>query len=458
MGTTAQLIRTSIFHVIILFGIPAVALWKIGYQLDRTETYRLWVLITIGFLPFIFIFQKGFRLSWQTIVWLGLALRFLLLFALPSLSDDYFRFIWDGRLNAQGINPFLWLPSEIAAQGFPIQGATPELYAQINSPNYYSVYPAVCQAIFWLGALLFPNSLVGHVVVMRCSILLAEAATLFFLAKLLRHFQLPLKNLVWYALNPIVIVELVGNLHFEAFMIMGIAGSLYFVWVRHQVLLASLLFSVAIHAKLLPLMLLPLFFRVLSWKKLVAFYALIAIISVGMFLPFFSMEMVSNMLKSTQLYFAKFEFNASVYYLIRWWGFQTYGYNIIATAGKNLTYLPIGFVVAASLWNCIHPKVLYVRIIWSLAIYYFAATIVHPWYLTPLVAFALFTPYRFPMVWLTLAMLSYATYANPGYQENLWFVAIEYSLVYGTAFYELTRVINLKAMFANHSFTKKKPT
>src|SRR5579884_948487 len=77
--------------------------------------------------------------------------RAVLLFALPNLSDDFYRFIWDGRLLAHGVNPFSHLPSYYASQNntdISIFGLSRELFDKLNSPNYFTIYPPVCQYIF----------------------------------------------------------------------------------------------------------------------------------------------------------------------------------------------------------------------------------------------------------------------------------------------------------------------
>ena len=63
-------------------------------------------------------------------------IRLMLLFSFPNLSDDIFRFIWDGRMCSLGINPYGYLPSEIVDNHAAL-GA--ELYSELNSPNYFTI-------------------------------------------------------------------------------------------------------------------------------------------------------------------------------------------------------------------------------------------------------------------------------------------------------------------------------
>jgi hypothetical protein len=80
---------------------------------------------------------------------------------------------------------------------------------------------------------------------------------------------------------------------------------------------------------------------------------------------------------------------------------------------------------------------LLVKMLFILTFYYLMATIVHPWYISVILALAVFTPYRFPMVWSAMLGLTYYAYSTMPYQENLWLVAVEYIVVLACLFGEL---------------------
>ncbi|MEQ9229236.1 MAG: hypothetical protein RIF46_01035, partial [Cyclobacteriaceae bacterium] len=81
-----------------------------------------------------------------------------MLFATPSLSDDFYRFIWDGRLLAHGIHPFAELPGFYLDPSLNIPGIDQSLFDNLNSKEYFTIYPPFAQLIFLISVLIFPKS------------------------------------------------------------------------------------------------------------------------------------------------------------------------------------------------------------------------------------------------------------------------------------------------------------
>ncbi len=106
---------------------------------------------------------------------------------MPNLSDDIYRFVWDGRLLYQGYDPFAYLPSEIIRGEGDVaaKGIDQALFEQLNSPDYYTIYPPVNQAVFALAAWVSPTSVRGSAIVIRLVIFAAELLTLWLLMRLL---------------------------------------------------------------------------------------------------------------------------------------------------------------------------------------------------------------------------------------------------------------------------------
>ncbi|OWY20670.1 hypothetical protein C7N43_00275 [Sphingobacteriales bacterium UPWRP_1] len=422
------------------------AYWLLCYQTLRSNTLQIWGLFAV-----LFALYGGIYLLVQTPAQYRFALaaalvyRALLLFCIPNLSDDFYRFTWDGRLLLHGINPFAALPIDYVNQTLPAPpGIDCTLYEQLNSPLYYTVYPPVCQAVFYLAALLFPASTGSAVAVMKGCLLLFETGTLLLMPRLLKTLHLPEKRTLLYALNPPVVAEITGNLHFEGALIFFLLAWVYGLQVSRKTNMPALFFGLAVCSKLLPLLFLPLLPRRLGLTKTVRFTLIATLVIATCFLPFFEPKTAVALFNSTGLYFGRFEFNASIYYLLRAAGYALTGYNTIQTTGKLLAAtIFAAILVLACTEKRANTKNLLQAMLFALFIYFALSTTIHPWYITTLVALCVFTPYRFAIVWSGVAVLSYAAYHTPNYTECLWLAVIEYVLVYAVLGWELQREMKI---------------
>ncbi len=313
--------------------------------------------------------------------------------------------------------------------------------------SHYSNYPPVNQLFFAIGALLTGKGVLGSVAVLRIVTILADVGILYFGKKLLEQLKLPVKNIFWYFLNPFIIIELTGNLHFEGVMLFFVVWSLYLLH-KGKWFWAAVLLGVSVSVKLIPLLFLPLFFRYFVKKDTIGkglsnlsmFYIVTLATATLTFTPFLSSEFISNFSQSILLWFQDFEFNASVYYIIRYIGFQTIGWNIIADVGKILPLVVILVLLLLSFFrrNETTQKLITVMLL-GIFFYFLLSTTVHPWYVATPLILSVFTKYKFPIVWSLLVMLSYSAYGSDGFSENLWLVAIEYSIVIGVAILEIVK-------------------
>jgi alpha-1,6-mannosyltransferase len=416
-----------------------------AYFLQRNQFIALIFLYGICLLAF-YILVKNDTINDRVLFYAGILLRLIFLFSLPNLSQDFYRFIWDGRLLTSGINPYLYTPDELIKNTIPVIPQAAELYQGMGalSASHYTNYPPVNQGCFAVASLLAGKSIIGSVIVFKFLIILADLGVYYFGKKLLQLLRLPTNKIFYYFLNPLVIIELAGNLHFEGVMIFFLVWSFYLLqsgkwqW-------AALAFAVSISIKLIPLMLLPMVWRYLGLKKTIGFYSIVGVVTVGLFTPFLSKEFINKFIETVALWFINFEFNASIYYLVREIGYSIKGYNTIHTIGK---IIPIVMVLSIATLSCLRKntqfKGMISTMLLALSIYFFLSTTVHPWYIVTLVALTVFTSYQFPLYWSALIMLSYFAYANEGFKESTILLAVEYILVISLFFTEVFKLqINL---------------
>ncbi|TDB63747.1 hypothetical protein [Arundinibacter roseus] len=409
------------------------------YGLQRTDTSLLLSLWGALFLLYALAFYYKAEQHFSLFLVAALVFRCVGLWSVPVLSDDVFRFIWDGRLLAQGHNPYMYLPSELVATDIATQaGLTPELFQRLNSPAYYTVYPPLLQLWFWVSTLL-TSSESATIFWLRLPLVLGEFASLWLLFQLLQKMgknkQEVRRGTLLYALNPLVIVELIPNVHYEGLMICFVLACLYFYPNKNKIGSAFFL-SLAVGVKLLPLIFLPTLIPKENKFKALIYSSLVGVLVLLPFLFFFDKFIIERFSTSLDLYFRTFEFNASLYYLLRKIGMWILGYNPIATLGPLLSLLSFSTILFLS-FGQILPINRYERLLLILTVYLFCATTVHPWYVVPLLALCVLGRFRFPLVWSVLLPLTYTAYQTPVFVEKSWVLVLEYALVWGWLAWEL---------------------
>jgi hypothetical protein len=204
-------------------------------------------------------------------------MRLALLFVEPYLSTDIYRYIWDGRIQAAGINPYRYVPS--ATEVAQLRDAT--IFPNINRADYaVTIYPPTAQAIF-LAVTRFGES----VVAMKLGLLAFEAATVAALLALLRRLGSPVTRIAAYAWHPLPIWEVAGNGHVDiAMCALLMAGLLLFL--HGRTLLAGVVVTLGALVKPTALLALPVFWRPWNWRlalvvMLTALVAYLPYLSVG---------------------------------------------------------------------------------------------------------------------------------------------------------------------------------
>lgn len=414
----------------------------LGFEVDRAQSLILIPLyLTLFFCSYPLIFKNY---SLNQVLGIGILFRLIFLVSTPLLSQDFFRFLWDGMLLSNGLNPYEATP-DFLNQTAPLF-STPfsqELYKGMGtlSAEHYSNYPPINQLGFYLASLIGGNSILANIISIRVLLILADLGVFWFGIKLLDYLNRSKKRIGLYFLNPLIIVELTGNLHWEGFMIFFFIFGLYLIFVKNKWKWATIPMAISVASKLIPLLILPLFWRFLKPKKSMLFGLLTLLCLFLFFIPFFlGTDSLSHYLNTIGLWFNRFEFNGSIYYVIRAIGYEVKGYNIIRKLGAVSPYIILGIVaVFTFIRNNKTPQALLTGMLFCLSCYFFIATTVHPWYIVSLVSITLFTNYSYPLIWSALVVLSYATYGNSDFNENYYLIGLQYGIVYGVFLLELIR-------------------
>ncbi len=423
--------QNYLFFKIVTLLAFILAISYIGFFVERTNLVVLITSYTIAFLAYFFYLKNTFSdKEIKVLIAVGLGLRLLLCFAFPRLSDDIYRFFWDGKLICEGYNPFAYLPSYFIDNQVFTSDFDVDIFKKLNSPNYYSIYPPVCQVVFSAAYWLSPKSIYGAAVLMKLFLFFCEIGTIFLLYKNAKRYDFFSKNAaLLYALNPLCIIEICGNLHFEGAMIFFFLVCIFSFMELNKNVLSSLFYAFSICSKMLTLMFLPLlFFSFIKEKKIKwAFLSsIITLFFVALFFsPFIDKNFLSNFGSSLNLYYQKFEFNASLYYVGKVVSTYFIGYNPIKYVSGTLSLL----VILNILLQSFRHITIFDKLFWTFFVYLLCQSIVHPWYLTTLVLLSILANKRIGILWSGLVFLSYSHYQNGFYQEKFYLIGLEYFIL-----------------------------
>jgi alpha-1,6-mannosyltransferase len=398
-------------------GVPAFVWFLLLMLLLHGAWYR-WTVAT------------PFRGGWMSLLVVAALVRLPLFFGPPNLSDDFYRYLWDGRLALHGTSPFAHRPSELVGDA-AVRTEAPlpvldDLYGRFNSPDFYTLYPPTAQAAFVSAAAWGGGTAEGEAQVLRGWILLAELVSIVLLWKLLEGMGLPPARAAWYGLHPLAVVELTGNLHVEAFAVVFLLGAFWLLQ-RGRWAWAALAWAGAIGAKLSPLWFLPLVWPLLGLRRWMVFGLLCGAACLLSFLPLWCPDFLPHITETTGRYYRQFSFNSPVESLLRWSTTLLLGYSL------GVVLMPVAGLLALWFpWMAVAHRpgpdlrrageLLCVGYTW----YVLFSGMAHPWYLCLPLAFAPFCRPRFLWAWAALSALSYHAYLGADYAESPGWLWCEY--------------------------------
>jgi len=389
--------------------------------ISHRDSLQVQGLFFLFFAVYIYLFRNGFS---SNILWIiALLCRIVLSVNLPNLSDDFYRFFWDGYITMQGYSPYQFVPSILASE-LP-HSILPEVYPYLNSPQYYSVYTPLNQVLYAIPFLFGVDnvSVVQFVFTYRILFFLIEGLFVYLLFKKFSKKQKYL--LLFVLLNPLYVIESYGNLHIE--FLMGLSLLLALTTVTRWKGRFWLIITTSL--KLITLVVAPflLWAKEKSLVKNTLHFALFgALFLILNGLPFLNGN--EGFFKSLDLYFQYFEFNASIYFVARALGEIAIGYNAIALIGGvilPLVFLGIYLLVFVRIIK--EKTTLYPALVIIMVCYYLLSTTVHPWYIIVPFCLFVFKPNFTCLVWSFTVFFSYQFY-NTDTNFLFWNIA-EYVLV-----------------------------
>ena len=376
--------------------------------------------LAMGAAPLL-VWARG-RVTTRFVLVVAVLARLAVLWLPPTLSDDVYRYVWDGLVQLDGTSPYAHAPRDAALA--ELRSEHGDLYGHLNSAGFYSVYPPLSQLLFAASATTAQVGASPLVAVYLLKLLLAaaEIGALLLLSRLV-----PARLLVLYAWHPLAVIESAGQAHGEALAALLILTCVYTV-PREKPLAAGAALGGAVMVKLWPLALLPLLWRRAGVTSMLAASA----VMLALALPYASVVAAENVQRSLALYVGLFEFNALPYFLLR------DGLNALEPSEADMGKAVVGQLLQTAFALSLPVLVL---LDWRrrrpldrafagvIGVYLVCTTTLHPWYMLPLLILpATLGAHggRPRWCWLWLGLMSVGTYVRyrPGgeatYEAFVW--------------------------------------
>ena len=355
-------------------------------------------------------FNAGTMLGF--ILFIGLALRLVMFFSTPMLEDDYFRYMWDGAVTANGINPYKYSPEQVIQnRDVPeelsrLAGESGDVIHRINHPHIRSIYPPITQALFALSYLIKPWSLLPW----RSVLLVFDIAALALILYSLNLMRLPLIYAMIYWWNPLFVKEIYNSGHLDVLVLpFAFGGVLLASRAKYPGSLMSLAAGIGI--KLWPAFLIPLVLRPIlsSPGRILRAVLVLIVFLVALFLPLY----LSGPDQSSGLiaYGRSWENNDSIFRILIFisdfslsiLGFQTHHkYALARVIAASLTVLWIMYMS----YGMPSGGDFFKKSLFIVAFVFLISPTEFPWYYTWLLPFLALQP-RFSLLTLTALLPLY---------------------------------------------------
>ncbi len=325
--------------------------------------------------------QGAHRATLVFVFAVALGCRVALLFGPPTLSNDIYRYLWEGRMVAAGHNPFS-LPPEAPE----LRSLRDENYPGINHPDFVTIYPPLAQGVFVVGAVLRPDLTTQKVL-----FVLFDAATMVILLLLLRRRGKNVYLCAVYGWSPLVLVEFSHSGHMDSVGIFFLMLAILLLEQKKRWTgVMSLAFSFL--AKYLSVLLIPFFLfkrRYLPWLLV---FAAVAILG---YLPFAGAG--TGLVSSLRTYGTWWEFNSLLFSVLR----RVFG------SPDRIHFALVALVGAYALWQGYRRRDLMQFAYRVVACSLLLSPTVYPWYITWVVPFLCFYSSR---AWLFFGGAVMASY------------------------------------------------
>lgn len=291
----------------------------------------------------------------------GLVLRLALMTVHPIGSDDYYRYLWDGKVIANGINPYRYAPTDTALASLHSQ----TLPAKINFGDMKTIYPPLAEILFYVAYKISGESFLG----IKALLFVFDLLTMFGIFLILRQLSLSPKNVLLYALCPLPLVQFFVDAHMDGFGIPLLVFAILF-YIKDKKLLSYLLIGLSVCIKPLGFILVPILF--FSEKKLADRLKVIlvpVIVCIIFYIPFI---FTGSPFQALVTFTENWTFNGIVFGLLNTFFNDNQRTRTVCAILMMAFYTPV----------VLSRKDLLTKIYLSVFLLFIFSPVVHPWYLS----------------------------------------------------------------------------
>ena len=363
----------------------------------------------------------------RRVIAFGLALagvwHCLFLLVPPGSDDDIHRYLWDGRVQRLGFNPYIIVPSEPALTGLHISETR-----TLNNPDVPTPYPAGAQLFFRVVTAIHESTFA-----LKVAFVVSDLAIVFVLLDVLRRTRQGEHWVLAYAWHPLLAIEVAGSGHVDIVGVLLLLVSAAAL-VRRWRAVAAVAFALAIAVKFLPIVLLPLY-----WKRVRMRDGALAAVVLGLlYVPFLDHGRIP--FGSLGTYVQSFRFNDPVFRTLE-----------RVTAPQVVAGLAALAGLLTAIWMRRRPVESPSAFAWPMAASLLCAPVVYPWYLLWLLPFVRSASTLPIIVWTVSIIPSYyvwhlRTLGRPWLVPD-WIMLVEYgSVAIAAAVIALLRVRHSAAL------------
>ena len=323
-------------------------------------------------------------------------LRATLLFTTPIGSDDVYRYLWDGKVQAAALNPYAHAPSSPVLQRLH-SDTLPRL---VNHPDLKTPYFPLAQWVFWLAYSMSGEAVWG----VKLLILLAEALTVAGTILLLRHLGQPLERSLLYAAAPLALFQFAFDGHIDAigfpFLVFGLLLHL-----RGRIITGPALLGLSMSVKpVAAVVVLVLLVRERGWRRRLAVALAPLVVLVAQFIPYAG---DARVFEGFFTFARDWMFNGSVFSLV----------HAIVTNNQHARIICAAMCVPVILAIAVRSKDVPTASVYAVLALLLFSPVVHPWYVGWLAVLLPFAPRMSGLVLVSavsLTSLTVVTYQTTG--------------------------------------------